>query len=198
MKSKLTAAEDKLSDYRNDYFLAVETVNAMQEAYYSSMRFVIDHSANFVEDLNDIMLGIDGHFHAKLRDLLGTYSSLESEYSTSLKAGMEIVLAQVVKINQGADMADFLLQHATIFETQDDFLLECYEGDMHRDLVITDANLVTLGFKLSRLVSTYDELQALVAKKEREVNGLESIIEVYSKTPAFGNADSPMEVLFDP
>ncbi len=143
------------------------------------------------------MNGIDGHFHSKLRDLLGTYSSLESEYSSSLKAGMEIVLAEVVKINQAADLADFLRLNAVIFETQDEFMLEPYEGDPHKEIVLTENNTVTLGFKLSRLVTTYEELQALVAKKEREVNGLESIIDVYSKTPAFGNADSPMEVLID-
>ncbi len=119
---------------------------------------------------------------------------MESEYSSALKAGMEIVLAEVVKINQTTDSADFVRQNAEIFQIRNDFPLDTYEGDVRKEIMLNDTNMVTLGFKLSRLITLFEELDALAQKKEREVNGLESIIEVYNKTPAFGNADSSMEV----
>lgn len=62
-------------------------------------------------------------------------------------------------------------------------------------MTLDDFTKVILSQKLGLLQNENDILTKDISKKEKEASGLEQMVNVYMKTPEFGDAKSPLEVL---
>ncbi|KAJ3085616.1 F-BAR and double SH3 domains protein 1 [Quaeritorhiza haematococci] len=184
LRSKWKNSEHKLAHMRNEYVLAVRSVNVQQTLYWN-------------EDLPQYMKKIDGIFYKVFAGMLGLYTKLEGDFVSALRAGVDYLTGCVGKIDRETDSAAFIREHQSIFVNPRPFSFEGSSNDTQDTIVVTDVTKVVLGTKMALLMSRADELTAGLDRKEKEIAGLKQMVDVYSQTPSFGNANSPTEQIID-
>ncbi|RKO83745.1 hypothetical protein BDK51DRAFT_30696, partial [Blyttiomyces helicus] len=180
LRSKAKATSRRLNDVRNEYVLAIESANAAQDKYYQV-------------DLPSWMEKLDGTFYTNLVSLLSGQCALEEESARVALETVEVVKGTVARIDRSADVGAFVTENAGLFNNPGGAVVECAHGDSTRSLLVDEVTKVTLGQLLGRLIAREQELAASLAQKEKELVGLKQMADVYSNTPSFGNASSPLE-----
>ncbi|KNC97306.1 uncharacterized protein SPPG_07235 [Spizellomyces punctatus DAOM BR117] len=179
-RTKWKALSRKLNDSRNDYILALEGVNVIQAAYYK-------------EELPNLMLNLDANFYTVYPSLLEKYAGLESDYTGALQTSVETVRTSLGNVDRNKELDNFLRDHNAIFQDPGPFHFEPGAGDDVEHLTVDDVTKVALGQRLGRLMNREEEINNHIALKERELGGVTQMADVYSQTPSFGNAATPLE-----
>jgi hypothetical protein len=175
----------KLTDARNDYLLALEAINSLQATYYGG-------------NLQDLMLRLDGSYYPTLTGLLNKYTAMESLVSDGLASSINLIKSKIPEITRERDMGDFLNDYRNIFETPSQFTFEMYPSDDTKLIVVDEVTKVILGQKLGEMIVREEELSVAFETKERELEGLQKMSNVYNATPSFGDASSTANVNYFP
>ncbi|KAI9207023.1 uncharacterized protein BJ171DRAFT_495457 [Polychytrium aggregatum] len=177
-------ANSRLLNVRNEYILASEAANAMQQLYYTS-------------DLPSLMKKLDGSFHVTLKNLMSVYVNLETSFTEMLVGSTNSMRTTIARIDQDADTELCLREGGSMFVSPSTIPLDNSYNDTETGLVLDETSRDSLGRKLGVLLREEEELNRALEKKQKELAGINSLVQVYKDTPQFGNAASPLEQKLD-
>ncbi|KAI8592422.1 hypothetical protein BDZ88DRAFT_282695 [Geranomyces variabilis] len=179
-RSKWKASSRKLNDARNEYLLCLASANTIQQSYYK-------------EEVPQLMQNVDGSFYTAYPALLEKYSGLEEEYTADLHRSVETIRVNLKTVDRQKEVEAFKGDNYTLFQDANIFYFEPCAGDEIDTVTVDDVTKMALGHRLGRLIAQEEELNVTIAHRERELAGCAQMADVYSQTPSFGNAASPLE-----
>ncbi|KAJ3146062.1 F-BAR and double SH3 domains protein 2 [Geranomyces michiganensis] len=179
-RSKWKASSRKLNDARNEYLLSLASANTIQSSYYK-------------EEVPQLMQNVDGSFYSAYPALLEKYSNLEDEYTGELHRSVETIRVTLKNVDRQKEVEAFKSENYTLFQDANVFYFEPCAGDEIDTVTVDDVTKMALGHRLGRLIAQEEELNVTIAHRERELAGCAQMADVYSQTPSFGNAASPLE-----
>ncbi|KAI8811057.1 hypothetical protein BJ742DRAFT_798073 [Cladochytrium replicatum] len=184
LRAKWKTASRQLSECRNNYLLALSSVNAAQGIYYDS-------------DLPEFLTTFDERFYRMLSTTLTSYVEMERDFIELLSNSVDQLSGAISKVDSGKDLESFLSSYDSLFRTPGSYAFEPLYNDEENSLVVDEFTKVLLGQNLLQLQERAEKLKNEVAKKEKEIAGVRHMVEVYQNTPSFGNATNPMDELTD-
>ncbi|KAJ3172743.1 hypothetical protein HK101_011141 [Irineochytrium annulatum] len=184
LRVKWKDASQRLTAARNDYLLAMESVNAQQAMYYSG-------------DLPALMKKLDGTFYSSLVKHLDTYIDFETNYSATLNDEMAVLKESAALVNENDDFQSFLKENSSIFQDPSGFSFDPTAGDDCDTVIVDDVTKIMLGQRLARLHTQEEELRAQMEKKSKELSAVTVLADAYRETPAFGNSANPLDQKID-
>lgn len=145
---------------------------------------------------------MDGQLYIILAKTFGIYESLESNMAATAKECGIKTSAEAAKISRETDNILFLKEYSTIFAEPAAFEFEASGTDTvflliynkATEIVADQVTNIILGHKLGLLINQDDSLGEKQVVLEKEHAGLAHLVQVYTETPSFGSAASPMEV----
>ncbi|KAI8817468.1 uncharacterized protein EV422DRAFT_570810 [Fimicolochytrium jonesii] len=179
-RSKWKSLSRKLNDARNEYLLALQAVNSIQQTYYK-------------EELPQLMQNLDGSFYSAYPSALDKYTNMESEFTAVLNSAVETLRETVKGMERGKESEAFMREHQGVFQDPSTFYFESHAGDDVTEIIVDDVTKVALGHRLGRLKVQESQVISDIGQRERELGGVAQMADVYAQTPSFGNAASPLE-----
>ncbi|KAJ3291271.1 F-BAR and double SH3 domains protein 1 [Borealophlyctis nickersoniae] len=203
LRAKWKAAARRLTDARNDYLLALESVNTLQNLYYKEdlpKLMLVKLNTNLDIQYTQISYSpssdlkkMDGHYYTLLVTLLNKYSDMESDFAQSLTASLQNIRFSVQRVDRTTDADAFMKENAALFKDPETFPFEKSSGDDTDHLTVDEVTKVSLGQRLARLIARDEELAPSLVQKERELAGVQHLTDVYNAQPAFGQASTAVE-----
>ncbi|KAJ3295298.1 Intersectin 1 (SH3 domain protein) [Rhizoclosmatium sp. JEL0117] len=184
LRQKWKSLDARLAEARNDYLLAIASVNSQQSQYYS-------------HDLSTWMKKFDNDFHAVARNMFAIHTELETSLAQSITDAVGHIRVVCDKIDHKIDTETFVFDNAQLFADPKPYIFEAYPGDRESDIVVNDTSKVVLGHKLAHLQTQSDEIASALAKKTAEHAGVKQLAATYAATPQFGNAMATADQLLD-
>ncbi|KAJ3053967.1 F-BAR and double SH3 domains protein 1, partial [Rhizoclosmatium hyalinum] len=184
LRQKWKSLDARLAEARNDYLLAIASVNSQQSQYYS-------------HDLSTWMKKFDNDFHAVARNMFAIHTELETSLAQSITDAVGHIRVVCDKIDHKIDTETFVFDNAQLFADPKPYIFEAYPGDRESDIVVNDTSKVVLGHKLAHLQTQSDEIASALAKKTADHAGVKQLAATYAATPQFGNAMATADQLLD-
>ncbi|KAI9324426.1 hypothetical protein DFJ73DRAFT_872570 [Zopfochytrium polystomum] len=184
LRVKWTTATQQLTAARNDYILALESVNAIQERYFTA-------------DIAKLIKKVDGDYHETLHKAFATYADVEETKANALNETTEVLTQTAGTLNRAQDLEQFLADNVVTFGTPGRIPFEQAGQDDTNILVVDEDSKIVLGNRLYRLLRHDEELSVSLEKKMKEMHAVKQLADTYKDTPQFGNANSPLEQVAD-
>lgn len=179
LRQKSKSSSRRLDEVRNEYLLALDAANAVQNHYYT-------------QELPSIMKRLDGSFYPTFVQLLSVYSSMENDFAIGLRASTEAWTIQTLKVEREKELAKFIAEVKPLFDIPPTISFQRAGNDEKTNIVLDEFTRIILAKKLGSLVTKQSELEKEINRKTKELAGLEQMVLVYSKTPEFGDAKNPI------
>ncbi|KAJ3037389.1 F-BAR and double SH3 domains protein 1 [Rhizophlyctis rosea] len=174
LQAKSKVAARKLVDHRNDYLLSLASVNSVQKQYYE-------------RDLPNLLEKMDQNYYRLLSSTFEKLTEGESALAEFMRSSAETLRVATEKIDRKTDEAVFLEDNADIFRKPEPFAYDKNSVDELNELVVDDVSKVTLGRRLANLLARDEDIAPNVAKRERELAGLQHLTDAYTAQPSFGS-----------
>jgi hypothetical protein len=182
LKTKSKQKSRELNEARNNYLLALQGLNSLQQLYDT-------------EDISILIEKLDGKYYETLKNLFELFAKLQDDVANSVKVSAEVLKGQVTLINRAQETEQFLQENAAVFKANGLISFETIGLDTTKELVVDDVTKISLGQQLGLLLTHDTMLQGLKLTKEQELKGAKQLVDVYLQNPTASNGPSPLELI---
>ncbi|ORX84249.1 hypothetical protein BCR32DRAFT_291475 [Anaeromyces robustus] len=161
---------------RNEYLVYIDLINLQNNQFYDS-------------DCPTIMKSIDDNYYESMASIFDMITNLSVDYSNDLNNSITSIQNAIKKINRDEDNKIFLTQNESFFKKPEPFVYDPYGSDTVSSIILNDNTKHQLSMLLEIFNKQLMSIEQNIDKSNRELQGIEQLIQVYSDKPSFGNAE---------
>eukprot|EP00833_Pecoramyces_ruminatium_P018281 jgi/Orpsp1_1/1192313/evm.model.d7180000092179.1 len=161
---------------RNEYLLYIDLINLQNNQFYDN-------------ECPAIMKSIDDKYYENMASIYDMITNLCIDYSRDLNNGLNNIQESIRKINREDDTLLFTTQNDMFFKKPEPFTYEPYGSDTVSSIIFNDSTKHQLSMCLEVFNKQLVTIEQNIDKSNRELQGIEQLIQVYSDKPSFGNAE---------
>ena len=178
-KRKIITTERRTTDSRNEYLMLIEAFNSHANQYqFTYMRGLYkDLSISYFREMRDHMITVG-------RACVETFDDLKSQFLNALNATNKTKAQFEVEL---------FLSDNPIFTNSLNCEFEPYNNDQVHTLSKEYGSYSVLTKSLQNMTIQVVQEQDRIAQKEKAIQGLNSVMEAYTRTPEFGTEEAFLE-----
>eukprot|EP00158_Paraphelidium_tribonemae_P005547 Partr_v1_DN27399_c0_g1_i3_m46553 putative Actin polymerization protein Bzz1 len=188
LRRQLIQDTSEMNNAKNNYLAAVAVANAQKKAFFfEDVPAVMDwlHDLNASRMTATQMLMLDWmKMERELHDGVSTHLQSVTDSLAGINAQSDLELYAKFQTAPWTEPYDFKFEPTLLFAETD-------------ELVVDELATVYLTNRLTKLEENLADVEAEVATKLREIEGLQSLYDAYSATPSLGNADEINENIIE-
>jgi len=161
---------------RNEYLVYIDLINLQNNKFYDN-------------DCPTLMKNIDDNYYESVASIFDMMTNLYVDYSNDLNNGILSIQNAIKKINRDDDNKIFTTQNESFFKKPEPFTYDPYGSDTVSSIILNDSTKHQLSALLEIFNKQLVSIEQNIDKSNRELQGIEQLIQVYSDKPSFGNAE---------
>jgi flagellar hook-basal body complex protein FliE len=173
---KWEASQINSANARNEYLLYIDLINLQNDQFYDI-------------DCPTAMKSIDDNYYESMSSIYDMINNLCIDYSNDLNKSISNIQDSIRKINREDDNAMFITQNDIYFKKIEPFTYEPYGSDSISSIIFNESTKHQLSMCLEVFNKQLVTIEQNIDKSNRELQGIEQLIQVYSDKPSFGNAE---------
>jgi len=175
-QQKWETAQVNSANSRNEYLLYIDLMNLQNQQYYDV-------------DCPNLMKAIDDNYYESMSGIYEVLTNLHVDYARELDNSIKVIQDSISKIDREADNTMFTNQNELYFKKPEPFVFEPYGSDNISNIILNENTKHQLSMSLEVFNKQLISIEQNIEKSNRELQGIEQLIKVYSDKPTFGNAE---------